>query len=113
MNLVEIDLVRAGDWTDMIGPFVIPQPARTTYRVTVTTPEAPGPYHYPISIRAKLPTIKVPLRQQDVPAILNLQELVEKAYLMGRYDRIDYSKPCKPPLDGADQEWAVGLLQQP
>ena len=110
INLVEIDLIRTGDWTDMIGFFSIPGPARTTYRVTVSTPEARGPLHYPIPLRAKLPTIKVPLRPQDSAVLLNLQELVQKAYLMGRYDRIDYTKPCKPPLEGPDQEWAAGLI---
>ena len=42
-----------GDWTEMIGPYLIPKRALTTYRVTVTQPDAPGPYLYPISIRAK------------------------------------------------------------
>lgn len=110
MNLVEIDLIRTGDWTRMIGQFLIPERARTTYRVTVTTPESPGPFHYPISIRAKLPTIKIPLRPQDAPAKLNLQQLIEKAYVMGRYNRIDYSKPCKPPLEGPEKEWVGSVL---
>lgn len=35
-NLVEIDLIRTGDWTDMIGPYHVPAHARKTYRVTVT-----------------------------------------------------------------------------
>jgi hypothetical protein len=109
MNFVEIDLVRAGDWTDMIGNYIVPEKAQTTYRVTVTQPELPGPYHYPVSLRAKLPTIKVPLRKQDQPAKLNLQTLLEKAYTMGRYDRIDYSKPCNPPLEGDEKEWASQL----
>jgi hypothetical protein len=110
MNLVEIDLIRAGDWTEMIGPYLIPKQGMTTYRVTVTQPELTGPLHYPISIRAKLPTIKVPLRPQDAPARLNLQELIEKAYVMGRYDRIDYDKPCAPPFVGPEEEWAAQLL---
>lgn len=110
MNLVEIDLIRAGDWTTMIGPFIIPEKAMTTYRVTVTQPELSGPYHYAISIRAKLPTIKIPLRPGDRPAVLNLQELIEKAYTMGRYDRIDYTKPCAPPLIAPEQAWADEVL---
>lgn len=110
INLVEIDLIRTGDWTEMIGPYLIPKRGLTTYRVTVVTPEATGPYHYPIPIRAKLQDIKVPLRAHDTPATLHLQQLIEKAYEMGRYDRIDYSKPCKPPLEGPDKEWADGLL---
>lgn len=71
MNLVEIDLVRTGDWTSMIGAYQIPDRARTTYRVTVAQPDERGPYHYPIANRSKLPTIKIPLRPQDEPAKRN------------------------------------------
>jgi hypothetical protein len=111
MNLVEIDLVRTGDWTDMIGPYSIPEHKVTTYRVTVVQPELNGIFLYPISIRSKLPAIKIPLRPQDPPAKLNLQELIEKAYVMGRYNRIDYSKPCSPPFIGPEKEWADEVLQ--
>jgi hypothetical protein len=111
MNLVEIDLVRAGDWTSMIGAFVIPKAARTAYRVTVVQPGVSGPYLYPIPLRAKLPTIKVPLRPQDAPAKLNLQELVEKAYAMGRYDRINYGEACVPAFEGAEREWVEQVVR--
>jgi hypothetical protein len=110
MNLVEIDLIRAGDWTSMIGPFLIPKRGLTTYRVTVTQPELTGPYHYPISLGSRLPTIKVPLRPHDPPARLDLQALVEKAYAMGRYDRIDYAKPPTPPFEGPEATWAAEVL---
>lgn len=110
MNLVEIDLIRTGDWTTMIGPYNVPEKGLTTYRVTVTQPQLPGPLHYPISLRGKLPTIKVPLRPQDSPPTLNLQELVDKAYAMGRYNRIDYTQPCAPPLVGPEKAWADEVL---
>jgi len=110
MNLVEIDLVRTGDWTAMIGPYLVPRKGLASYRVTVTQPELRGPLHYPIPIRAKLPTIKIPLRPQDAPATLNLQELIDKAYMMGKYYRIDYTMPCSPPLDGPEKAWADEAL---
>jgi hypothetical protein len=110
-NLVEIDLVRAGDWTTMIGPYEIPERARTTYRVTVVQPDQPGPFLYPISMRARLPRIKVPLRPQDAPATLDLRALVDKAYEMGRYDRIDYARPCTPPAEGAEAQWFAEVLR--
>jgi hypothetical protein len=109
-NLVEIDLVRTGDWLEMIGPYIVPRNARTTYRVTVSTPDADGPYHYPIPLRSPLPSIIVPLRPQDSPATLELQKLIERAYQMGRYDRTDYTQPCKPPLEGPVKEWADALI---
>jgi hypothetical protein len=110
MNLVEIDLIRTGDWTAMIGPYLVPRKGLSTYRVTVTQPELPGPLHYPIPIGKKLPTIKVPLRPQDPPAKLNLQELIDKAYVMGRYNRIDYSAPLSPPFTGPEKQWADEVL---
>lgn len=110
INLVEIDLVRTGDWTAMLGDCPVPDYATTTYRVTVTRPALPGPLHYPISIRRRLPTIKIPLRPQDTPAKLDLQELIDRAYAMGRYDRIDYDRPCSPPFIGPEEEWAEQVL---
>jgi hypothetical protein len=109
-NLVEIDLIRVGDWTQMIGPFSLPDKYLTTYRVSVAPANSSKLKHYRVSLRAKLPTIKVPLRAQDKPVTLNLQGLIEKAYTMGRYNHIDYSQPCKPPLVGADAQWASELL---
>ena len=88
-----------------------PKTARTTYRVTVVQPELPGLLHYPVPMSAKLPMIKIPLRPQDAPAKLNLQELIEKAYTMGRYNRIDYAQPCDPPLVGPELEWARTVFQ--
>lgn len=106
INLIEIDLVRAGDWTRMIGSYPLPQKHQTTYRVTVHEPDVAGIYLYPIPLNARLPNIKVPLRPHDTPAKLALQPLLEKAYAMGRYDHIDYSKPCVPPFEGVEKEFA-------
>jgi hypothetical protein len=83
----------------------VPDRLRTTYRVTIEQPTAAGPYLYPIPMDAPLPKIKVPLRPQDAPAKLDLQELLDKAYQMGRYNRIDYSKPCWPPPKAEEQAW--------
>jgi hypothetical protein len=110
INLVEMDLIRTGDWTAMIGPYIVPKHVLTTYRVTVERPDVVGLLLYRIPIGAMLPTIKVPLRPQDQPALLNLQELIDKAYVMGRYYRMDYSEPCSPPLIGPDKEWADQVL---
>lgn len=109
-NLVEIDLVRAGDYTQMLGGFGVPRKALTPYRVTVTETGQDRPYHYPIALQSKLPTIKVPLRLNETPAKLILQELIEKAYEMGRYNRIDYSRECIPRLSDAEADWVAGQL---
>ncbi len=110
-NLVEIDLIRAGNWLRMIGPFSVPEAYQTTYRVTIDRVERSALQLYPIPMGAKLPTIKIPLRAQDTPPKLNLQELLDKAYEMGRYNRIDYSKPCYPRATEAEQAWIDSALQ--
>jgi hypothetical protein len=111
MNLVEIDLIRTGDWTRMIGRYHVPERFRTTYRVTIEQSDGKGPFLYPIPMDARLPKIKVPLRPQDAPAKLDLQELLDKAYQMGRYNRIDYSQPCWPPPKAEERAWFERALK--
>jgi hypothetical protein len=66
---------------------------------------------YPITLREPLPAIAIPLRPQDEDAVLELQALLRKAYHTGRYDGLDYARPCDPPLLGQDAEWADHLLR--
>jgi len=113
VNVVEIDLVRAGDTLSMLMPFVVPPKHRTTYRATVRRGNDPGQMElYPIDLRQRLPLLPIPLRPSDSPVTLDLQGLVDQAYRNGRYDRTtDYSKPCDPPLIEQDLEWANQLLR--
>jgi hypothetical protein len=112
INLVEIDLIRTGDWLDMIGDAYLPQRALTPYRVSVVDINRDKHLLYPIELRSRLPRIKVPLRAHDPVAVLDLQELLDHAYKMGRYNGIDYRKPCRPPLTGDDAAWAEQLLHE-
>jgi hypothetical protein len=96
---------------NMIGEYSLSDHLRTTYRVTVDRPEIAGTFLYAIALDARLPNIKVPLRPQDEPAKLNLQELLDKAYQMGRYDRIDYSKPCVWPPTSEEEQWIDRTLR--
>lgn len=110
INLVEIDLVRAGRWRELLSPLVAPALVQTAYRVIIRrfSPK-PRAELYPVSLRHRLPRIPIPLRAQDRDVILDLNPLVEQAYREGRYDRTDYGVPCQPPLDGEDAAWAEGL----
>jgi hypothetical protein len=112
-NLVEIDLVRAGDWVTMLDEYLVPEPFHTTYRVSIrrSTPDAKGEL-YPIDLRDRLPVIPVPLRPGEADALIDLQPLVDRVYLNGGYaDDTDYTRPCDPPLTGADADWADQLLR--
>src|SRR3954470_4906303 len=65
VNLVEIDLIRAGDWTQMIEPQVVPADVRTPYRVNILAQDKTDLLLYPISLDRQLPTIAIPLRRND------------------------------------------------
>ncbi|MDB5321219.1 MAG: hypothetical protein JWN40_2850 [Phycisphaerales bacterium] len=111
-NLVEIDLVRGGDWLGLMRPYRVPLTARTTYRACVRRADRPSKAEfYPITLRQRLPTILIPLRKGDAPVAIDLQELLDNAYETGRYEGTDYRLECEPPLQGEDAAWADHLLR--
>jgi hypothetical protein len=68
---------------------------------------------YRASLRERLPIIRIPLRETDADARLDIQELIDKAYENGGYDlEIDYRVDPFPPLQGDDADWADALLRQ-
>lgn len=67
---------------------------------------------YPIRLRDRLPTIRIPLRRKEADATLDLQPLVEQVYQKGAYHRtIHYDRNPQPPLNGEDAAWADTLLK--
>lgn len=40
-----------------------------------------------------------------------IARMEEKVYTMGRYDRIDYGKPCVPPFEGPLKHWIDDMLK--
>jgi hypothetical protein len=113
VNFVEIDLVRAGDWRKLLAPWRPPKDVYSVYRATVRVAAEPeGVDFYPVYLRRPLPPVYIPLRTSDHPVKLELQPLIEQAYVNGRYARtLDYTKPPEPPLDPQDAEWADQLLK--
>ena len=112
VNLVEIDLLRAGKWVLAAQEGRVPKSCRSPYRICVVRAESQHAAEvYRVSLRAPLPSIRIPLRPGDADVRLNLQAVIEAAYLNGGYDDIDYSQPPHPPLTGADAEWAAARLR--
>lgn len=112
-NLVEIDLVRGGNWMELLAPYRVPPELRTTYRVSIRRAARPEKAEfYPISLREALPTISIPLRPSDDDVRLNLQAMFDHAYRAGRYAVTDYAQPCEPPLDAVNAAWAEELLRR-
>jgi hypothetical protein len=64
---------------------------------------------WPLSLRDKLPTIPIPLLAQE-RATLDLQSALHQAYDGAGYEDYVYTNAPTPPLQGADAEWAQGLI---
>lgn len=114
VNLVEIDLLRTGEWVLSVPETYLHAPDRTPYRVCVFRAERPTfREFYPIELREPLPSVNIPLRPTDADAPLDLQALLDKVYEQGRYHLlIDYRQPPKPALSGDDLAWVEAILQE-
>lgn len=114
VNIVEVDLLRTGSWVLAVRESVAPKNCRRPYRIHVVRASRPDQSElYPTSLREPLPTIRVPLRASDADVPLQLQALIDTAYLNGRYSEdIDYRANPDPPLEGADAEWVEQLLRE-
>jgi hypothetical protein len=113
VNLVEIDLIRAGQFILAVPESAVPDSCRATYMICVRrVVQSHRAELYPIPLRDPLPAIRIPLRPNDTDLLLQLQPLIEHCYQSGRYDRIDYRQPLRPALDADDQPWADALLRE-
>jgi hypothetical protein len=114
VNLVEIDLLRAGERMLSVGLSHIPMAYRTPYQICVYRAAAPPRYEvYRVPLQERLPVIRIPLRPTDADVPLDLQALLDQCYRNGGYDEdIDYSADPEPPLNAADAHWADVLLRQ-
>jgi hypothetical protein len=112
-HLVEIDLVRQGNWRALMKPHICPATALSTYRATVRIAGSPRrAYVYPIHFQAALPEIQIPLRPTDPKLMLALQPMIEAIYTDGRYNRtLDYTRPLEPPLAIDEQRYADEALK--
>jgi hypothetical protein len=115
VNLVEIDLLRAGDRVLSVGLSHIPTAYRTPYQICVHRAAVVQPCYevYRVPLRERLPVIRIPLRPTDTDVPLDLQALIDQCYRNGGYDEdIDYSIDPEPPLNAEDARWANVLLRQ-
>lgn len=109
VNLVEIDLLRAGHHTVAV-PFGLFPP--THYRIVIRrATDRKLAEIYPVALQQRLPRIRIPLKPGDADAVADLQALVEKVYREGSLgDLLNYSVPPQPPLEEPDALWAREVL---
>ncbi len=112
VNLVEIDLTRAGDRSLIMPIDCLKQKDRTTYQAWVSRAgELEKGWACRLPLTQRLPAVPIPLRPTDHDVLLDLQPLIDQIYEKGRYaEDIDYSVPLRPPLSPDETEWAAQLL---
>jgi Protein of unknown function (DUF4058) len=110
-NLVEIDLLRDGDRL----PMGRPKPRSADYYIVVSRAvEFPQVRIWALTVREPLPTIPIPLKEEDSDVAISLQTCLDGAYDEARYEKeIDYTQPPEPQLRKSDAEWAAELLKKP
>ena len=108
-NLVEIDLLRAGE----------PMPLRkrtlhTDYQILVSRGATrPRAKLFTFNLRQAIPVIPIPLLPQDDEPELDLGALVHALYSRARFDlRLNYSKPPVPPLGKGKMDWARTIVER-
>ncbi|MCE9530817.1 MAG: DUF4058 family protein [Planctomycetes bacterium] len=111
-NLVEIDLVRAGQRVLSIPTSMIPKEWENDYLACIRRSWR-GSHRelYAFPLRKRLPVLSIPLRSHEPPVRLDLQAILEQCYQMGRYDRLNYREDAKPARAEADRAWADELLK--
>jgi hypothetical protein len=111
-NLVEIDLLRAGEPLASIYEGQLLTGVRAgDYRVLISrASERPRAELHRMSLREPLPAIPLPLRPNEDEPRVNLQEVVRLTYERGSYDlRIANRLEPAPPLAPAAAAWADDL----
>jgi hypothetical protein len=106
VNMVEIDLLLAGDRLETVEPL----PPGDYYAFVSRAQRVPEVDVYSWAVRRALPSIPIPLLPPDPDVPIDLALLVGQVYDRGRYDRLlPYGKPPPQALADADRPWAAGL----
>jgi hypothetical protein len=107
-NLVEIDLLRAGEPMPVIGPSV-----PSDYRILMSRGrQRPRAYLIAFSLRQPIPVFSLPLLPADEEPEVSLQHILHDLYRRARFDlRLDYRQPPVPPLSPTDTAWAQELIR--
>lgn len=115
VNLVEIDLVRAGSYNLSAPIEKVPEDKLDGYLISVFRVfAAPSEWElYFPTLREPLPAFRIPLRPHDDDIALDLQAVMDQCYRNGSYHLgIDYAKAPKPNVKENDRDWLDSLLRE-
>jgi len=106
-NLVEIDLLRAGDPMPVVGAQV-----QSDYRILVSRGiQRPRAWLIAFTLRQPIPAFTLPLLPGDDEPEVALNRILHALYQRARFDlRLDYTPAPIPPLAEADAAWARELI---
>jgi hypothetical protein len=108
-NLVELDLLRSGQRLPTREPL---EPA-DFYAFVCRRNELPRVEVYYWTLRDRLPTIPVPLGDEDPDVPLDLQQAFTTTYDRAGYDyALDYRLPIEPPLEPPRSEWVRSRVER-
>ncbi|NJK80306.1 MAG: DUF4058 family protein [Chloroflexaceae bacterium] len=109
VHLLEIDLLRGGRRPTLVTPL----PEESYFILLSRADRRPFVEIWPVSVRAALPVVPVPLREGEADVPLNLTQAVQRIYSSARYDlRINYrNDPPPPALAAEDAAWLAEHLQ--
>jgi hypothetical protein len=106
-NLVELDLLRGGQRL----PTREPLESADFYAFVCRKEELPRVEVYHWTLRDRLPTIPVPLADDDPDVTLDLQQAFATTYDRAGYDyALDYRLPIEPPLEACFSDWVRSLV---
>ncbi len=112
-NLVEIDLLRAGEPTVRISAEQLASLAPWHYLVAVTRRWPSRQEVYPIRLERRLPRIAVPLDDEDQDVPLDIQAAFTRFWDEGPYpELLHYHGPPPGDMSAAETEWCEQTLRK-
>ena len=111
VNLIEIDLLRQGEYTAAFDMRRLPVQKRRPFVVSVHRAKRTRQFEvYGSTLRERLPVIAVPLRPTDADIALDIQQLIDDYHERSGFSAANYRKPVEPPLPDEENAWATAQL---
>jgi Protein of unknown function (DUF4058) len=111
VNLVEVDLLRAGKPLVRLPKAVLEKTQPGGYMINVLRFDSSEYEFYPRDLRSRLPRVGIPLKPEEPDVVLDIQAALARVYEEGAYQlRIDYNREPTSPLKAEDAIWVNELL---